>query len=132
MKRTKTSGAEAGRNGNLVAEPDSPVPPSDAQPEELDVAIAVDRIEAATELKIQRIGSKWAGLRSFVADKTLVAGFDPEREGFFWLAGQGGYGIQTAPSMGRIAAALATGRTLPPDLADLGVEEARLSPGRFA
>ncbi|MCH7796518.1 MAG: FAD-binding oxidoreductase [Proteobacteria bacterium] len=61
-----------------------------------------------------------------------MAGFDPEREGFFWLAGQGGYGIQTAPSMGRIAAALATGRTLPPDLADLGVDEAKLAPGRFA
>ena len=122
---------DAGRLIGSAAD-ETPVPPSDAQPEELDVAIAVDRIEAATELKIQRIGNKWAGLRSFVADKTLVAGFDPEREGFFWLAGQGGYGIQTAPSMGRIAAALATGRTLPPDLADLGVEEAKLAPGRFA
>ena len=102
------------------------------QPEELDVAVAVDRIEAATELKIRRIGSKWAGLRSFVADKTPVAGFDPDVEGFFWLAGQGGFGIQTAPAMGRLSAALAAGGPVPSDLMDLGVEEAALSPRRFA
>jgi D-arginine dehydrogenase len=120
--------------GRLLASPadETPVPPCDVQPDDLDVAIAVARIEAATGLEIRRIASKWAGLRSFVADKTLVAGFDAEAEGFFWLAGQGGYGIQTAPSMARIAAALATGRTLPPDLADLGVEAAALSPRRFA
>jgi D-arginine dehydrogenase len=111
---------------------ETPVPPCDAQPEELDVAIAVDRIEAATELKIRRIGNKWAGLRSFVADKTPVVGFDPDVEGFFWLAGQGGTGIQTAPAMGRLSAALATGGTVPADLMDLGVEEATFSPRRFA
>ena len=120
--------------GRLFASPadETPVPPSDVQPEELDVAITVERIQAVTRLEIRRIASKWAGLRSFVADKTLVAGFDGSAEGFFWLAGQGGFGIQTAPSMGRIVAALATGGTLPPDLADLGVEAAALSPRRFA
>ena len=120
--------------GRLFASPadETPVPPSDVQPEELDVAITVERIQAATGLEIRRIASKWAGLRSFVADKTLVAGFDGSAEGFFWLAGQGGFGIQTAPSMGRIVAALATGGALPPDLAELGVEAAALSPSRFA
>ena len=122
---------DAGRLLGSAAD-ETPTPPCDVQPEELDVAVAVDRIEAATELKIRRIGSKWAGLRSFVADKTPVAGFDPDVEGFFWLAGQGGFGIQTAPAMGRLSAALAAGGPVPSDLMDLGVEEAALSPRRFA
>ncbi len=120
--------------GRLLASPadETPVAPCDVQPEELDVAIAVDRIERVTELKVTRIASKWAGLRSFVEDKTPVVGFDPEAQGFFWLAGQGGYGIETAPSMGRLAAALASGGPVPAELADLGVEAAALSPRRFA
>ena len=121
-------------SGRLMGSPadETPMPPCDVQPDEFDIAVAVDRIQTATTLEIRRIGNTWAGLRTFAPDKTMVAGFDPAREGFFWLAGQGGYGIQTAPSMGRIAAALATGRGLPPDLADLGVEASALSPGRFA
>ncbi len=97
--------------GRLLGSPadETPMPPQDIQPDELDIAIAVDRIEKATTVKIARIHNKWAGLRSFVADKTLVAGFDSEAEGFFWLAGQGGYGIQTAPAMGTIVAAVASG-----------------------
>ena len=83
--------------GQFLASPadETPSPPCDAQPEEIDIAIAVERIETATTLQIRRIKNKWAGLRSFVADKNLVVGYDPAVEGLFWLAGQGGYGIQT-------------------------------------
>jgi D-arginine dehydrogenase len=115
--------------GSLADE--TPSPPCDAQPEEIDVATAVERIEAATTLQIRRIKSKWAGLRSFVADKNLVVGFDSRTDGFFWLAGQGGYGIQTAAAAGRLAASLALGHGLPADIAQLGVEEPALSPARL-
>ena len=97
------------------------MPPCDVQPDELDIAVLVDRLEQATTLQVKRIASKWAGLRSFVADKTLVAGFDPQAEGFFWLAGQGGYGIQTSPTMARVTAGLVAGKGLPSDVTDLGV-----------
>lgn len=120
--------------GQFLASPadETPSEPCDAQPEEMDVAIAVDRIETGTTLQIRRIKNKWAGLRSFVSDKNLVAGYDPKVEGFFWLAGQGGYGIQTGYAAGQLAASLALGKGLPKDVADLGVTEAALSPGRFA
>ena len=115
--------------GSLADE--TPSPPCDAQPEEIDVATAVERIETATTLSIRRIKNKWAGLRSFVADKNLVVGYDADVEGFFWLAGQGGYGIQTGEAAGRLAASLALGKGMPDDVASLGVTEAALSPGRF-
>jgi D-arginine dehydrogenase len=121
-------------SGALLGSPadETPMDPCDVQPEELDIAIAVDRLQQATTLEIKRISRSWAGLRSFVADKTPVVGFDPEAEGFFWLAGQGGYGIQTAPGMGRTSAALACGEDVPSDLVDLGASKAELSPERFA
>jgi D-arginine dehydrogenase len=109
----------------------TPSPPCDAQPEEIDIATAVERIERASTLTVRRIKNKWAGLRSFVDDKNLVVGYDPKVAGFFWLAGQGGYGIQTAEAAGRLAAALALGKSLPSDVADLGVKEAALAPARF-
>jgi len=119
--------------GQFLGSPadETPSPPTDAQPEEIDIALAVERIQEATTLQIHRIKNKWAGLRSFVADKNLVVGYDGSAEGFFWLAGQGGYGIQTAAAAGRLAAALALGKALPGDIADLGVSEAALSPKRF-
>jgi D-arginine dehydrogenase len=119
--------------GQFLASPadETPSPPCDAQPEEIDIAVAVERIETATTLKIRRIKNKWAGLRSFVADKNLVVGYDPTVDGLFWLAGQGGYGIQTGEAAGRLAASLARGKGLPQDIADLGVGEAVLSPRRF-
>lgn len=119
--------------GQFLASPadETPSPPCDAQPEELDIAVAVERIESATTLQIRRIKNKWAGLRSFVKDKNLVVGFDPSVEGFFWLAGQGGYGIQTGAAAGRLAASLALGKGLPGDILALGVSEGALSPGRF-
>lgn len=119
-------------SGLLLGSPadETPVPPSDIQPEELDVAIAVDRIERATGWEIARITRRWAGLRSFVADKTPVVGFDPDRNGFFWLAGQGGYGIQTAPALARVASTLALGRSLPDDISNAGLSLADLAPDR--
>jgi D-arginine dehydrogenase len=118
--------------GRFIGSPadETPSPPCDAQPEDLDIAICVDRITQAADFHIPRIKSSWAGLRSFVADKTPVVGFDPRAEGFFWLAGQGGYGIQTAPSMGRVAAALATGGDIPDDIQARGVTAAALDPAR--
>ena len=107
-----------------------PVPAQDVQPEELDVAIAVDRLEMATTLQVRQVRRKWAGLRSFVADKTPVVGYAPDAPGFFWLAGQGGYGIQTAPAMGELAAALVRGLPVPPAMAALGVWQEALAAGR--
>ncbi|MCW5771889.1 MAG: FAD-binding oxidoreductase [Rhodospirillaceae bacterium] len=118
----------------LMASPadETPVDPQDIQPEEMDIAICIDRCEQAAALGIRRVTRKWAGLRSFVADKTPVVGFAAETPGFFWLAGQGGYGIMTSPTMGRIAAALAQDKPMPSDVQDLGVSAADLSPARLA
>ncbi len=119
--------------GRLIGSPadETPVEPCDVQPEDIDVAIAVDRLESATTLTIGRIERRWAGLRSFVADKTPVVGFDAEVAGFFWLAGQGGYGIKTSPALGRLTAALALDREVPQDLQDLGVRAEQLAPARL-
>jgi D-arginine dehydrogenase len=119
--------------GRLLCSPadQTPSPPCDAQPEELDVAICVERIQEAFAFEIRRVENRWAGLRSFAADKTPVAGFDPRAPGFFWLAGQGGYGIQTAPALAMLAAALITGAALPERLAAAGVEPGALDPARL-
>ena len=110
---------------------ETPSEPCDAFAEDMDIAIAVDRFETATRMQVRRVLRTWAGLRTFSKDRSFVMGFDPEAEGFFWLVGQGGYGIQTAPAAGRCAAALALGKSLPADVAALGVKEAALSPARF-
>lgn len=119
--------------GLLLVTPadETPTTPCDVQPEELDIAIAVDRFENCTRLKVKRIEYKWAGLRTFSPDKTPVNGMDPDADGFFWLAGQGGYGFQTSSAMARTAAGLLTGGGVPQDLRDLGVDPGRLSPARF-
>jgi len=109
----------------------TPMDPCDARPDDLDVAVAVDRIQRAAQIPVTHINRKWAGLRSFVADGCPVVGYDPRVAGFFWLAGQGGYGIETSPSMGRLCASLALGRGVPPDLAAQGVTEAAVSPARI-
>jgi D-arginine dehydrogenase len=120
--------------GRLLVSPadETPSPPCDAQPEELDIAICVDRIQTAFEIEIKHIGNKWAGLRSFVADKVPVAGYDPAVPDFFWLAGQGGYGIQSAPALARTAAALVRGQPLPGDVADQGLEASALAVERLS
>jgi D-arginine dehydrogenase len=119
--------------GKLLVSPadETPVEPQDIQPEELDVAIAIDRLERATTLNIDRVERKWAGLRSFVPDHTPVNGFDPFGRGFFWLAGQGGYGIMTAEGMAKTAASLIATGTLPNDIAALGITAESLGPARF-
>ena len=118
--------------GKLMLSPadETPSAPCDAQPEELDVAICIDRIETAFEVERPRIESRWAGLRSFLPDGDPVAGFDPEGDGFFWLAGQGGYGIQTAPALARAAAALVLGQEIPSDIAAEGVSAEALARDR--
>jgi D-arginine dehydrogenase len=108
-----------------------PVPPQDVQPEELDIATAIDRIQQMTTLEIRRPARTWAGLRSFVPDGDLVGGFDPQAEGFFWVAAQGGYGIQTSPAMGEACAALARGEPVPERIAAFGLAGAMLSPARL-
>ncbi|WP_343721743.1 FAD-dependent oxidoreductase [Herbaspirillum seropedicae] len=107
-----------------------PVPPQDVQAEELDIAIAIDHIQNATTLEIRRPAHVWAGLRSFVADGSFVGGYDRELPGFFWAAGQGGYGIQSAPAAGETYAALVRGEPVPAHIARFGVEAGALSPGR--
>ena len=109
----------------------TPMEPCDVQPDDFDVALAVDRIQRAARIPVAHVNRKWAGLRSFVADGCPVVGYDPRVEGFFWLAGQGGYGIETSPSMGRLTASLALRRAVPPDLAQQGVTEAAVSPARI-
>uniref|UniRef100_C5CT84 FAD dependent oxidoreductase n=1 Tax=Variovorax paradoxus (strain S110) TaxID=543728 RepID=C5CT84_VARPS len=107
------------------------VEPQDVQPEELDIAFAIHRIEEATTLAIRRPARTWAGLRSFVADGDLVGGFDPDAPGFFWVAAQGGYGIQTSAAMGEACAALARGLPLPERIAGFGLTAEMLGPQRL-
>jgi D-arginine dehydrogenase len=119
--------------GQMLLSPanEDPMAPCDVAPEELDIAIAVDRFETLTTHPVRRIAHRWAGLRSFVADRSPVAGWDSQAEGFFWLAGQGGYGIQMAPALARAAAAILLGQALPADIAAQGVTPQALSPNRL-
>jgi len=97
--------------GQLMISPadETPSKPCDAQPEDLDVATGVYRFEQATGLDIRQVNHSWAGLRTFAPDRIFVTGFDPRTEGFFWLAGQGGYGVQSSPAMARLTRFLVNG-----------------------
>lgn len=119
--------------GQLLSSPADEVrdDPCDAAPEEYDVALAADRLEHYTTVPVTRIAHRWAGLRSFVADRIPTAGFDPEAPGFFWLVGQGGYGLQTAPAMAAIVEALIAGGPWPEGLAELGVTADVIGPERL-
>ncbi len=108
-----------------------PVPPHDVLAEALDVATGIARIERFTTLRIRRPTHVWAGLRTFTTDGCLVGGFDPLAPGFFWCAGQGGYGIQSSPAMGEASAALVQGRPLPARLVGHGLDERTLGPARL-
>jgi D-arginine dehydrogenase len=123
--------SEAGR---LMASPgdQTPVAPQDVQPDEWDIAVLVDWLQTQTILDVRRIASSWAGLRSFVADDTPVVGFDNEVDDFFWLAGQGGYGIMMAPALARMTAGLVTTGKLATDLRDIGLKPSDLSASRTA
>ncbi len=119
--------------GRILLTPadETPTPPCDAQPEEMDIAVAIDRFENMTTMSVRRVVHKWAGLRSFAPDRSPVVGFDPGASGFFWLAGQGGYGMQTSSAMARSAAALVKGEDLPADIKAQNVSAAALSPTRL-
>ena len=119
---------------NVLVSPadETPSPPCDARADEADVALGIERVNEATTLGLRSVVSSWAGLRTFAPDRVPVVGEDPRVSGLFWLVGQGGYGIQTAPAVARCLAGLVAGTGLPPDLTALGVSEAQLSPARFA
>ena len=108
-----------------------PVHPHDVQPEEYDIALGIHRIEEATTMTIRRPARTWAGLRSFVADGDLVGGFAPDAPGFFWLAAQGGYGIQTSAAMAEACASMILGKPMPDHLTEAGITADMLSPKRL-
>lgn len=119
--------------GLILASPadEHPSQACDAQPEEIDIAYAVHFAQEALQLEVRHVNHSWAGLRSFVADRTPVVGFSPDTEGFFWVAGQGGHGIQTAPATARLAASLLLKQDMPDDLAQAGFDPAWVSPARL-
>lgn len=108
-----------------------PVEPQDVQPEELDIALGVHHIEEMTDMRIGRPNHVWAGLRSFVADGDLVVGFDDAKPAFFWLAAQGGYGIQSSAGVSLLAYTLLTKQALPESLTKQGVQPELLGPARL-
>lgn len=118
-------------NGRLWLSPHDEVPtePCDAAPEELDIAIAIDRFLAVTDWRIEAVERRWAGLRSFTPDRAPVYGFADEAAGFFWFAGQGGFGIQTAPAAARLAAQMLLGQDR--DAMTAQLDAALYAPGRF-
>ena len=111
---------------------EEPSEPCDAKVRELDVALALDRIDEATTLGLRHVRSSWAGLRTFSPDRDLVLGPDPAEPSFSWYVGLGGFGIQTAPAAGELVAALALGDALPPEARSAGVDPVALSPARLA
>lgn len=120
---------DAGGRLWLSPHDESPVDAHDVAPEELDVAIAIDRLERIVDWRVLRRERAWAGLRSFAPDRAPVYGFDRRVPGFFWFAGQGGFGIQTAPAAAMIGAALLLDRAPPEAVA--GIDIARFDPARF-
>lgn len=128
----KTVGEElyfAPESGRLFASPMDEVPsdPCDAQPDDYEIALAAHRVEERTTMQVKRVVHKWSGLRTFAPDRKPVAGFAADAEDFFWLAGQGGFGLQTSPTMAAIATALIVGSPWP--VRDVTPEQ--LAPDRF-
>ena len=119
--------------GQLLVSPSdaTPSPPMDTYPDDMDVAIGVERLSQATTIEVHRVSRSWAGLRTFVADGSPVVGPDDEVPDFIWLVGQGGYGIKTSPALSRICASLIRGDGLPEDIERRGVTLADLAPGRL-
>jgi D-arginine dehydrogenase len=103
--------------------------PCDAAPEEIDIATAIDRFESVVDWPVERVERSWAGLRSFAPDRVPVYGFDPAVPGFFWCAGQGGFGIQTSPAAAKLAASVLLGEQ--PDASIAHVDAGDFSPSRF-
>jgi D-arginine dehydrogenase len=109
----------------------TPVEPHDAFADDMAIAEGVERLMTATTIEVTRIEHSWGGLRTFAPDGNPVIGFDPQTDDFFWLVGQGGYGIQSAPSLGETAAALVRGMTLPQAVQDHSLSLKDISPERF-
>jgi D-arginine dehydrogenase len=122
---------EAG--GHLLCSPADETPSSacDAKPEELDVALAIDRLNTMTTLDIRSVASAWAGLRTFSSDRQPVLGMDPDVPGFCWMVGQGGTGITTSAASGEVVAAAVRGDDLPDHLTELGLDLEMLGPKRL-
>jgi D-arginine dehydrogenase len=118
---------EARRKLMISPADETDMPPHDVQPDEMDIAIAIDRMQQALDIPVTRVEHAWAGLRSFTPDRSLAIGADPDAPGFYWMLGQGGYGIQTAPAAGRLLAGLVRGA---PD-ADLAPAIGQVDPARF-
>jgi len=120
--------------GRLMASPSDETPdaPGDSRPDELDVAICLDAVEKATGIAVRRPRATWSGLRTFAPDRAPVCGWDPACAGFYWLAGQGGSGVQTAPALARLAADDVLGRDGAARTAMAGVDLAVLGPARLA
>ncbi|MDT4912058.1 MAG: D-arginine dehydrogenase [Pseudonocardiales bacterium] len=118
--------------GRMLCSPsdETPQQPGDARPDTTEIARAIQVINEATTLNVRHVRSAWAGLRSFVADRSPVVGYDHTADGFFWFAAQGGYGIQTAPALARTGAALLRGEQLPHDVAARGLTPAAVAPDR--
>jgi D-arginine dehydrogenase len=119
--------------GQLFISPadETPSKPCDAQAEDIDVATGIYRFEQATGLDIRRVNHSWAGLRTFAPDRVFVAGFDPRADGFFWLAGQGGYGVQSSPAMARLARYLVTGAVPEPEFSPVLEYVDQVAPDRL-
>jgi len=119
--------------GGLLVSPadETPSPPCDARPDELDVALALERLWEATTLRPRHVRRAWAGLRTFAPDRAPVVGAEPGVPGYWWLVGQGGAGIKTAPAVAAALVALMAGEDLPEPARALGLDARTLSPGRF-
>lgn len=120
--------------GRLMVSPadETPCEPADVQPEEIDIAWAAHHLQQATTLEVKRIAKSWAGMRSFAADRLPVVGFaEDDPPGFFWLAGQGGFGILSSPALGSLAASMLVGADRPEAFIRERLDPARFRPGRF-
>lgn len=120
--------------GQLIVSPadETPVEPHDAWAEDITIAEGIECFQQVMDMEVTRVSHTWAGLRTFAPDGCPVVGFAPDAEGFFWLAGQGGYGIQTSPALSMIAAALVTGQPVLEEFSRFGIDLDALSPARFA
>ena len=121
------------QSGKLLVSPADaePVEPHDAYADDMTLAEGIERFEQGVDLQVTRVERTWGGLRSFAPDGNPVVGYDARQDGFFWLIGQGGYGIQSSPALSRLAAALVLGDRPPTDIMDEGLVLSEISPLRF-
>lgn len=110
---------------------ETPVEPHDAYADDMAIAEGIERMMEASTFEVTRLEHSWGGLRTFTPDGSPAIGFDPSTEGFFWLVGQGGYGILSAPALSRTAAAMALHQPLPEDVVEAGLIIDQITPERF-